>query len=112
MPLQNMYSVATAENSCQNFVSQNSKSKKMNMEKLLKHQEPNSNSHHFLTGAILFANLDYSGLSAYALKAVIGGAIWMAFKLVGDYLSYRLVNRHKQKNKASNPPIPENPEGK
>lgn len=79
----------------------------MNMEKLLKHQEPNSSSHHFLTGAILFANLDYSGLSAYALKAIIGGAIWMAFKLAGDYLSYRLVNKHKQKNQHNNPAPPQ-----
>lgn len=84
----------------------------MNMEKLLKHQEPNSNSHHFLTGAILFANLDYSGLSAYALKAVIGGAIWMAFKLGGDYLSYRLVSRHKRKNQSNYSTPPQDPAGK
>jgi len=66
------------------------------MEKLLKTQDgADSTSHHFLTGAILFANLDYSGLPAYAVKAAIGGAIWMAFKLAGDYISYRLINRHK-----------------
>lgn len=41
----------------------------------------------FLTGAILCANLDYSGLMDYALKAIIGGAIWMTFKLVGDYIT-------------------------
>lgn len=69
------------------------------MEKILKHQDINTASHHFLTGAILFANLDYSGLSAYATKAIIGGAIWMCFKLAGDYFSYRLVNRHKSKQK-------------
>lgn len=51
----------------------------------------------FLTGAILFANLDYSGLSAYAVKAAIGGAIWMIFKLAGDYLSDRLLNKGKNK---------------
>ena len=34
-------------------------------------------SHTFLTGAILFANLDYSGPAAYAVKAAIGGAIWI-----------------------------------
>jgi hypothetical protein len=49
-----------------------------------------STSHTFLTGAILFANLDYSGLADYALKACIGGAIWMAFKLAGDYFSKRI----------------------
>ena len=53
-----------------------------------------STSHTFLTGAILFANLDYSGLADYALKAVVGGAIWMVFKLTGDYFS----NRMKKKN--------------
>lgn len=67
------------------------------MEKLIKPQETDSLSHHFLTGAILFANLDYSGLSAYAIKAAIGGAIWMVFKLTGDFLSYKLINREKSK---------------
>ena len=41
----------------------------------------------FLTGTILLANLDYSGLLDYALKALIGGAIWMAFKIGADVLS-------------------------
>ncbi len=67
------------------------------MEKLIKPQETDSLSNHFLTGAILFANLDYSGLSAYAIKAAIGGAIWMVFKLTGDFLSYKLINREKCK---------------
>ncbi len=53
----------------------------------------------FLTGAILFANVDYSGLGGYAVKAAIGGAIWMIFKLAGDYLSERLLERKKSKIK-------------
>ena len=57
---------------------------------------PDSTSHAFLTGAILFANLDYSGLMDYALKAVVGGTIWMVFKLAGDYLSRRIKNRNQQ----------------
>jgi len=61
-----------------------------------------SGSHAFLTGAILFANLDYSGLAGYAIKAVIGGAIWMGFKLIGDYLSYRLLKKEKSKEKDFN----------
>lgn len=44
----------------------------------------------FLTGAILFANLDYSGLAEYALKAAIGGAVWMAFKLATDYIAQKI----------------------
>lgn len=73
------------------------------MEKMINKQDTDSLSNHFLTGAILFANLDYSGLSAYAVKAVIGGAIWMAFKLAGDLISYRLISKHKSKTqKAGN----------
>jgi hypothetical protein len=56
---------------------------------------PDSSSHTFLTGAILFANLDYSGLADYALKAMVGGAIWMVFKLTGDYLSKKIKNRNQ-----------------
>lgn len=47
----------------------------------------------FLTGAILFANLDYSGLGEYALKAIIGGAIWMAFKLTTDWMGEKLKRK-------------------
>lgn len=47
----------------------------------------------FLTGAILFANMDVSGLTDYAFKTVIGGAIWFMFKLGADYLSERIKNR-------------------
>jgi hypothetical protein len=55
------------------------------METTKTHNE--SSSHMFLTGAILLANLDYTGLLDYALKAIIGGGIWMAFKLGADYIS-------------------------
>jgi len=54
-----------------------------------------STSHTFLTGAILIANLDYSGLAGYALRAAIGGAIWMVFKLAGDYISMRMTAKKK-----------------
>jgi hypothetical protein len=45
-----------------------------------------------LTGSILLANLDFTSLLDYSLKAVIGGAIWMGFQLANDYL------RRKNKN--------------
>ena len=54
-------------------------------------------SHTFLTGAILFANVDYSGLGGYAIKAAIGGLIWMIFKLAGDYLSSKILDKKKNK---------------
>jgi len=44
----------------------------------------------FLTGAILFANLDFTGLEEYAIKAAIGGTIWMVFKLAGDWITNKL----------------------
>jgi hypothetical protein len=56
-------------------------------------------SHAFLTGAILIANLDYSALGAYAIKMAIGGAIWMVFKLTGDYLAHKLLNKNRKKEK-------------
>lgn len=45
------------------------------------------NSSLFLTGTILLANMDYSSLMDYAVKAFVGGAIWMGFKIAGDYIS-------------------------
>jgi hypothetical protein len=55
-----------------------------------------SNSNLFLTGSILLANLDYSGLADYAVKAVIGGVIWMAFKVAGELISNRVTKRKDQ----------------
>lgn len=65
------------------------------MEKLIKPQETHSDSASstFLTGAILFANIDVSGLTAYAVKAAIGGAIWMVFKLAGDLISHKMLSK-------------------
>jgi hypothetical protein len=40
----------------------------------------------FLTGTILFANLDFSGLLDYGLKALIGGAIWLGYKMTSEYI--------------------------
>ncbi len=51
----------------------------------------------YLAGTILFANIDYASFGGYALKAAIGGFIWMAFKLAGDYLSDKLLSKRKTK---------------
>ena len=40
----------------------------------------------YLTGCILFANLDFAGLFDYAVKALIGGGIWLAYKVTADYI--------------------------
>lgn len=50
-------------------------------------------SNMFLTGVILLANLDYSGLADYAVKALVGGVIWMTFRIAGDYISERLKRK-------------------
>ena len=50
-----------------------------------------SNSNLFLTGSILLANLDYSGLTDYAVKAIIGGVIWMVFKVAGEYITKKVT---------------------
>jgi hypothetical protein len=47
----------------------------------------------FLTGTILLANMDYTGLMDYAIKALIGGAIWMGYKIAGDYFSSRATRK-------------------
>lgn len=52
-----------------------------------------SSSSLFLTGTILLANMDYTGLMDYAIKAVIGGAIWMAYKIAGDFFSTKMTNK-------------------
>jgi hypothetical protein len=46
----------------------------------------------FLTGFILLANLDFTGLLEYGLKAAIGGGIWLAYKMIAD----RMDRKKKQ----------------
>ena len=46
-----------------------------------------------LTASILFANIDYSSLMDYAIKALVGGAIWMAFKIGGEYFSDKIKRK-------------------
>jgi hypothetical protein len=48
--------------------------------------ESTSGSNMLLTGCILLANLDFSGLLDYAIKAMIGGAIWLGYKITADYI--------------------------
>ena len=37
-------------------------------------------------GFIFLANLDFAGLFDYALKALIGGGIWLGYKMTADYI--------------------------
>jgi hypothetical protein len=49
-------------------------------------QTADSGSNVLLTGCIFLANLDFVGLFDYAVKATIGGAIWLGYKVAADYL--------------------------
>ena len=64
----------------------------------MQHKIPNADgdksSNLFLTGAILFANLDFASLEEYAIKAVIGGVIWMVFKIAGEYFTEKIKNKN------------------
>lgn len=51
--------------------------------------KPDTNNHFsnvLLTGTILLANVDMNGILDYGLKAFVGGAVWLGFKVVADYL--------------------------
>ncbi len=58
----------------------------------------------FLFGAIfnILANTDYGSMVDYTLKAVIGGVIWLLFKIIGDYISSYLLARRKPKKQRKN----------
>lgn len=55
----------------------------------------------FLPGTILLANIDVTGLLEYALKAGVGGLIWLGFKLAGEYLERK--RKLEQKPEAEKP---------
>jgi len=56
----------------------------------------------FLPSTILLANIDYSGLLDYSLKAVLGGVIWLVFKFTSDYLDRKNIQKIKKNNKQQN----------
>ena len=51
----------------------------------------------FLYLLVTYANIDYISVSDYALKAIIGSAVWFGFRLLGDYYSKKIKNNHNQK---------------
>ncbi len=57
----------------------------------------------FLLGALfnILATAEITSLLDYAVRAVVGGMIWLAFKLVGDYLSDRYILKKKDDEKGS-----------
>jgi hypothetical protein len=53
----------------------------------------NTSSNILLTGAIFLANLDFAGLLDYAIKAAVGGAIWLGYKVTADYIDRKRKNK-------------------
>lgn len=51
----------------------------------------------FLYFIVLFANIDYTGVLDYSIKALVGSAIWFVFKLLGEYLLLKLKEKQRQK---------------
>ena len=54
----------------------------------------------FLLGAVLniLAAVDYASLIDYSLKAIIGGAIWLAFKIAAEYFTKQIHKNGSQEN--------------
>ena len=55
----------------------------------------------------LLAQVDPSGFIDYALKAIIGGVIWLLFKLLSDYIAAQF--RGNQRANSNDTEEPENP---
>ena len=53
----------------------------------------------YLYIVILFANIDYRGLLDYCLKALLGGLIWFAYKVIGEYYIIKIRKEQKEKHK-------------
>lgn len=63
---------------------------------MLKTETMQTNSHFsnvLLTGTLLLANANVSGLLDYSVKAFIGGAIWLGYKVVSDYIDIKKKNK-------------------
>lgn len=51
-----------------------------------------------LTGTILLANVDMNGLLDYGLKAFLGGAVWLGYKLAAEYMERRRKAKNNEHN--------------
>ena len=56
-------------------------------------QTDNLGGNILLTGFIFLANLDFTGYIDYAIKAAIGGVIWMGFKVSTDFISNKIKKK-------------------
>lgn len=56
-----------------------------------------SNVSVFLLGVVLnlMAAIDYTSLFDYGLKAILGGLIWLGFKLLGEYITAKMQEKKR-----------------
>ena len=55
------------------------------------HTSPMNNV--LLTGIILLANSSVTDLLTYGIKAAIGGAVWLGYKVAADYIDRKRKNK-------------------
>lgn len=51
----------------------------------------------FLYFIVMFANIDYTGIIDYGIKALVGSVIWFVFKLLGEYLLLKFREKHRNR---------------
>ncbi len=58
-------------------------------------QDTGNHSSVLLYGALMFANIDAASVMEYTVKALVGGVVWLGFKIAADYLSHKIKNKNK-----------------
>lgn len=51
-----------------------------------------------LTGAIVLANMDVTGIINYTLKAALGGAVWLGYKIIADTIDRKRKQKENEHN--------------
>jgi hypothetical protein len=80
------------------FTSTNLNNKKTQLEKggeEMNGGNQQSNVSVFLLGVALnlIAAIDYTSLLDYGLKAILGGVIWLGFKILGEYIARKIQSK-------------------
>ncbi len=58
-------------------------------------QDTGNHTSLLLYGALMFANIDAASVMDYTVKALVGGVVWLGFKIAADYLSQKIKKKNK-----------------